>query len=644
MAGRAAAHAEIAALTDDAAGRRLLRVLTCGSVDDGKSTLIGRLLHECGAIFEDQRAALENDSKRYGTTGESVDFALLLDGLEAEREQGITIDVAYRYFATGKCSFIVADTPGHEQYTRNMATGASNSDAAIILVDARKGVLAQTRRHAVICSLLGIRHVVLAVNKMDLVGYAQGVFDRIAADFRSFASPLSFNAVMPIPISARFGDNVIERGRNMAWHAGPALLEHLEAVEIDAAQESLPFRFPVQWVNRPDQGFRGFAGTIASGRIRRGDAIRVARNGAASRIARILAGDEDVEGARAGDAVTLTLGDELDIGRGDLLVPPDHRPEVADQFAAHLIWMSAEPLLPGRSYLMRIGTRWVATTVSSIKHKLDINHLEPRAARILAVNEIGLCNFTTATPVAFDSYESNRETGAFIIVDRYTNETVGAGMIVFGLRRATNIHPEHLAIEKGARAWLKHQRPCIVWFTGLSASGKSTVAKLVEAHLHGTGHHTYMLDGDNVRHGLNNDLGFTDADRVENIRRVGEVAKLFVDAGLIVLCAFISPFRAERQMVRDLVGEGEFIEVFVDTPIEECRRRDPKGLYAKVDQGRLKNFTGVDSPYEPPQHPDLVLRTRDHEADELARVVVEHLRAAGSLQFAEAGGGRDEIK
>jgi bifunctional enzyme CysN/CysC len=626
-----AARADIADIADAGSGRRLLRVLTCGSVDDGKSTLIGRLLHECGAIFEDQLSALENDSRRYGTTGENIDFALLLDGLEAEREQGITIDVAYRYFATDKCSFIVADTPGHEQYTRNMATGASNSDAAIILVDARKGILAQTRRHAVICSLLGIRHVVLAVNKMDLVGHSQDVFDRIAVDFRSFASQLSFRTIVPIPISARFGDNVVARGRNMAWYGGPALLEHLESIEIDAAQESMPFRFPVQWVNRPDQEFRGFAGTVASGRIRRGDPIRVARNGAATRVERIVTADEDVEAASAGDAVTLTLGDELDIARGDLLVPPDRRPEVADQFAAHLIWMSAEPLLPGRSYLMRIGTKWVPTMVSAIKHKLDINHLEPLAARTLAVNEIGLCNFATAVPVAFDSYENNRETGAFIIVDRYTNETVGAGMIAFALRRATNIHPEHLAIEKEARARLKHQRPCIVWFTGLSASGKSTVAKLVEGHLHAAGHHSYMLDGDNVRHGLNHDLGFTDADRVENIRRVGEVAKLFVDAGLIVLCAFISPFQAERRMVRDLVGDGEFLEVFVDTPIEECRRRDPKGLYAKADLGTLKNFTGVDSPYEPPQHPDLVLRTQERDADELAGTVVKHLRTGGWL-------------
>jgi bifunctional enzyme CysN/CysC len=512
-----------------------------------------------------------------------------------------------------------------------MATGASGSDAAIILIDARRGVSAQSRRHAVICSLLGIRHVVLAVNKMDLVDYAQATFDRIVQDFRDFAAQLSFTAVMPIPMSARHGDNVVDASRNMAWYGGPPLLQCLESIEVDAALEALPFRFSVQWVNRPDQEFRGFAGTVASGRVRRGDAVRLAHTGAATLISRIVTADGDLETAAAGDAVTLTLTEDVDVARGDLLVSPDRRPEVADQFAAHLIWMSAEPLLPGRSYLMRIGNRWVPATVSSIKHKLDVNRLEPQVARTLAINEIGLCNLATSVPVAFDPYEVNRETGAFIIVDRYSNETVGAGMIAFALRRATNIHPEHLAIEKQARAGLKHQRPCIVWFTGLSASGKSTIAKLVEAELHRQGHHTYMLDGDNVRHGLNRDLGFTDVDRVENIRRVGEVAKLFVDAGLIVLCAFISPFRAERQMVRDLVGEGEFIEVFVDTPIEECRRRDPKGLYAKADSGALRNFTGVDSPYEPPEHADLVLPTPQHGPEGLARMVVDYLRNGGTL-------------
>ncbi len=631
MAEPAIVPTDLGARPEPALERRLLRVLTCGSVDNGKSTLIGRLLHECGAVFEDQMSALASDSRRYGTTGDDVDFALMLDGLEAEREQGITIDVAYRYFATDRCSFVVADTPGHEQYTRNMATGASNSDAAVILVDARQGLSAQTCRHAVICSLLGIRHVVLAINKMDLVGHAQEVFDEIAAAFHQFATRLSFDTVVPIPISARFGDNVVARGRNMPWYGGPALLECLEAIEIDAARDALPFRFPVQWVNRPNAEFRGFAGTIATGRIRCGDRICLARNGAITRIARIICAAVEVDVAGPGDAVTLTLSDDLDVGRGDLLVAPEQRPDVADQFAAHVIWMSAESLFPGRSYLMRIGTQWVPAMVSSIKHRLDVNRLQPLAARTLSVNEIGLCNLATSAPVAFDSYESNRETGAFIIVDRYSNETVGAGMIAFALRRATNIHLEHLAIEREARARLKHQRPCIVWFTGLPASGKSTVAKYVEAQLHAEGHHTYMLDGDNVRHGLNRDLGFTDVDRVENIRRVGEVAKLFVDAGLIVLCAFISPFDAERRMVRDLVGEGEFVEVFVDTPIEECRRRDPKGLYAKADSGELRNFTGVDSPYEPPVDADLVLRTAGRDADALAREVVERLRATGVL-------------
>jgi bifunctional enzyme CysN/CysC len=631
MAELAIVPTDVAAAPQPALERRLLRVLTCGSVDNGKSTLIGRLLHECGAVFEDQMSALASDSRRHGTTGEDVDFALMLDGLEAEREQGITIDVAYRYFATDRCSFVVADTPGHEQYTRNMATGASNSDAAIILVDARQGLSAQTRRHAVICSLLGIRHVVLAINKMDLVGHARAAFDEIAAAFHRFAMSLSFDTVVPIPIAARFGDNVVARGRNMPWYHGPALLECLEAIRIDAARETLPFRFPVQWVNRPNAEFRGFAGTIATGGIRRGDRICLARNGVVTRIDRIICAALDVDAAGAGDAVTLTLADDLDIGRGDLLVAPDHRPEVADQFAAHVIWMSAEQLFPGRAYLMRIGTQWVPATVSSIKHKLDVNRLQPLAARTLSVNEIGLCNLATSVPVAFDSYESNRETGAFIIIDRYSNETVGAGLIAFALRRATNIHVEHLAIESDARARIKHQRPCIVWFTGLPASGKSTVAKYVEAQLHAEGHHTYMLDGDNVRHGLNRDLGFTDVDRVENIRRVGEVAKLFVDAGLIVLCAFISPFRAERRMIRDLVGEGEFVEVFIDTPIEECRRRDPKGLYAKADSGALRNFTGVDSPYEPPVEADLVLETTGCDADELARRVVDRLRATGVL-------------
>jgi bifunctional enzyme CysN/CysC len=602
-----------------------LRLVACGSVDDGKSTLIGRLLHETGTLFEDERTALEHDSRKYGTTSGEPDYALLLDGLEAEREQSITIDVAYRTFATARRAFIVADAPGHEHYTRNMATGASNADLAVILVDARKGILAQTRRHTAICSLLGIRHVVLAVNKMDLVGYEQTVFERIVGDYEEFAIKLSIAAVVAIPLSARFGDNVTVRSQNTKWYRGQMLLEHLEAVEVEGDPAGLPFRFPVQWVNRPHLDFRGFAGTVASGRVRAGETIVVARSGAAATVRRIVTADGDREEARSGEAVTLTLAEDLDIARGDVLVHPHMRPSVADQLAAHLVWMGDEPLLPGRSYWMRIGTHWVPASVSTIKHKLDVQHLDPLAARTLALNEIGFCNLATAVPVAFDPYKENRAAGGFILVDRYSHQTVAAGMIDFALRRASNIHPEQLAVSKTARAALKRQRPCILWFTGLPASGKSTLAKLVEAKLHAASHHTYMLDGDNLRHGLNHDLGFTAADRVENIRRAGEVAKLFVDAGLIVLCAFISPFRAERQMVRELVGPGEFIEIFVDTPLEECIRRDPKGLYARAGAGDLKNVTGVDAPYEAPERPELRLRTTQSSSEDLADQVIRYL-------------------
>jgi bifunctional enzyme CysN/CysC len=614
-----------------AGGRSLLRFLLCGSVDDGKSTLIGRLLHDVGLIPDDQLAALRRDSQKYGTTAEEIDFALLLDGLEAEREQSITIDVAYRYFATEQRSFIVADTPGHEQYTPNMATGASNADLAVILVDARKGILAQTRRHSTICSLLGIRHVVLAVNKIDLVGYGQDTFDRIVADYLAFAAQLSFGPIVPIPVSARFGDNVAALSRGTTWYSGPPLLEHLESVDVGSDFAEKPFRFAVQWVSRPNLDFRGFAGTIASGRVRRGDAVVVAESGAASTLRRIVTADGEPEEARAGDAVTLVLADEVDVGRGNVLVRPHERPDVADQFAAHIVWMGADPLLAGRSYLMRIGTRWIPASVSMIKYKLDIEHHQRLAARSLALNEIGFCNLATATSVAFDAYADNRETGAFILVDRYSNQTVAAGVISFALRRATNIHLERLAVDKDVRGRQKHQRPCIVWFTGLPASGKSTIARLVESRLHAAGYHTYMLDGDNLRYGLNRDLGFTSADRVENIRRAGEVARLFVDAGLIVICAFISPFRAERRMLRDLVGVDEFIEVFVDTPIEECIRRDPKGLYAKARAGVIRNFTGFDSPYEPPEEPELILRTIEDDAERLAARVTERLRASGHL-------------
>jgi bifunctional enzyme CysN/CysC len=613
----------------DGPTKSLLRFLTCGSVDDGKSTLIGRLLYDTKLILEDQLLSLEKDSRKHGTTGEDIDLALLVDGLEAEREQGITIDVAYRFFSTPRRSFIVADTPGHEQYTRNMATGASNSDAAVILIDARKGVLTQTRRHSYICSLLGIRHVAVAVNKIDLVEFSGERFHHIMGDYFGFAQSLGFASITPIPLSARYGDNVTSRSENMRWYDGPTLLEYLEGVEVDQALAQKPFRFPVQWVNRPNLDFRGFSGTVASGKIQSGDKIVVAASGKESVVTRIVTADGDLPEAKAGDAVTLTLADEIDVARGDVLAKSDARPEVVDQFAAHVLWMSEEAMLPGRSYLLRIGTKYVPARITNLKHKVDVNTLEHIAGKTLGLNEIGLCNIATATPVAFDPYEENRETGAFILVDRFTNATAGAGMITFGLRRATNIHRQDLLVDKNSRARLNAHKPVILWFTGLSGSGKSTVANIVERELHTRGVHTYMLDGDNVRHGLNRDLGFTDADRVENIRRVGEVARLFVDAGLIVLCSFISPFRAERRMVRELVGADEFVEVYVDTPIEECMKRDPKGLYARAKEGKIKNFTGIDSPYEAPENPEVVINTADGTAEDAARRVLEALNARG---------------
>jgi bifunctional enzyme CysN/CysC len=611
---------------DRGGNRQLLRFITCGSVDDGKSTLIGRLLHDSKLIYEDQLAALAKDSEQHGTTGDDIDLALLVDGLQAEREQGITIDVAYRFFSTPRRSFIVADTPGHEQYTRNMATGASTADLAVILVDARKGVLLQTRRHSFICSLLGIRHVVLAVNKIDLVGYDQEIFERIAADYAAFAARLGFAAVVPIPVSARYGDNVTTASSNTPWYRGPTLVAHLETAEVEDEAAARPFRFPVQWINRPNADFRGYAGTIASGRVRR-DAVIVAASGQASRVARIVTYDGDLAEAAAGDAVTITLADELDVGRGDVLAAPNARPEVSDQFAAHVIWMDREPLIPGRSYLARIGTATVAASITTIKHRVDVNTQEHLAAHTLGLNDIGFCNLSTASPVAFDPYAENRKTGAFIIIDRYSNRTVGAGMIAFGLRRATNIHWQPLLIGKTERSALKKQRPAILWFTGLSGAGKSTIANIVEQRLFAAGHHTMLLDGDNVRHGLNRDLGFTEADRVENIRRVGEVAKLMVESGLIVLCSFISPYRAERDMVRALVADGEFIEVFVDTPIDDCVARDPKGLYAKAKAGQLKNFTGVDAPYEPPERAEVHLHTAGRRAEESADEVLDFITA-----------------
>jgi bifunctional enzyme CysN/CysC len=611
--------------SQDAPEQGLLRFITCGSVDDGKSTLIGRLLHDSKLILEDQLATLAADSRRHGTAGADIDFALLVDGLQAEREQGITIDVAYRFFATPRRAFIVADTPGHEQYTRNMATGASNAELAVILIDARKGVLDQTRRHSIICSLLGIRHVVVAVNKIDLVGYDKEIFARIVADYTAFASQLGFSSIAPMPISARFGDNVIDRSPNTPWYRGPSFLKYLEAIDVEGEAADMPFRFPVQWVNRPNLDFRGYAGTVASGRINKGDPVVVAVSGQSSRIKEIVTFDGSPVSAKAGDAVTITLANEIDIARGDVLVSPTARPEVSDQFAAHVIWMDREPLVPGRSYLMRIGTKTLPATVTAIKYKLDVNTRGHLAAHTLALNDIGFCNLSAGVPVAFDPYAENRKTGSFIIIERFSNRTVGAGMIAFGLRRGTNIHWQPLLVGKAERATLKGQRSAVLWFTGLSGAGKSTIANIVEQRLHAAGHHTMLLDGDNVRHGLNRDLGFTEADRVENIRRAGEVAKLMTEAGLIVLCSFISPYRAERDMVRGLVPAGDFIEVFVDTPIEECMLRDPKGLYAKAKAGKIKNFTGFDAPYERPQSPEIHLRAADAPAEELAALVLRIL-------------------
>ncbi|WP_374441113.1 sulfate adenylyltransferase subunit CysN [Stella sp.] len=608
------------------AGRGLLRFLTCGSVDDGKSTLIGRLLYETQVVFEDHIDAVTRASRRHGTTGEDVDLALLVDGLEAEREQGITIDVAYRYFATARRKFIVADTPGHEQYTRNMATGASTADLAVLLVDARKGVLTQTKRHAYIAQLLGIRHVVLAVNKIDLVDFDAARFAEIVDDFRRFAAGWTFATSVAIPLSARYGDNLIAPSRRTPWYDGPPLLDHLETVAIDEDRGGEPFRLPIQWVNRPNLDFRGLSGTIAGGRVRVGDPVVVTASGQGTTVARIVTADGDLAAAEAGQAVTLTFAEEIDASRGDVLTQPDARPEFADQFAAHVVWMHETPLFPGRPYLLKAGTRTVTATVSEIKHRVDVNTLSHLAAKELHLNEIGFCNVSLSAPIAFDPYAANRETGGFILIDRLTNATVGAGMIEFGLRRATNIHWQALDVDKASRSALKGQKPAILWFTGLSGAGKSTIANLVEKKLLADGRHTYLLDGDNVRHGLNRDLGFTEADRIENIRRVAETAKLFVDAGLIVLVSFISPFRSERRMARDLVEPGEFIEIFVDTSIDECRRRDPKGLYAKADRGQIKNFTGIDSPYEPPENAEMRIDTTSDSPEVLATRIVDELR------------------
>jgi bifunctional enzyme CysN/CysC len=605
--------------------KSLLRFLTCGSVDDGKSTLIGRLLSDTRQIFEDQLAALERDSRKHGTTGDDIDFALLVDGLEAEREQGITIDVAYRFFATPKRKFIVADTPGHEQYTRNMATGASTADLAVVLVDARQGVLRQTRRHSIIASLLGIRHIVLAVNKIDLVDFDRAVFDEIVADYAAFSHDLGFQTVAPIPLSARFGDNVSRRSDNMPWYDGPTLIEHLETVPVDEAATELPFRFPVQYVNRPNLDFRGFAGTVASGSVARGDAVVVAKSGTPARVKRIVAQGGDLESAVAGQAVTILLDEEVEVSRGNMLVAPDARPQVADQFTANIVWFDEKPLLPGRSYILRTETDEASATVTELKYRINVNDFAHEATKALALNEVGVCNISTRLPIVFDPFAENRATGAFILIDRMTNATVGAGMVAHSLRRADNIHWQSLDVSKSARADMKGQRPAVFWFTGLSGSGKSTIANLLEKKFHATGRHTYILDGDNVRHGLNRDLGFTDADRVENIRRVAEVAKLMADAGLIVIVSFISPFRAERRVARELMPEGEFVEVFVDTPFEECARRDPKGLYARALKGEIKNFTGVDSPYEPPENPEVHLKTLGQSPERMVEILDQWL-------------------
>ncbi|WP_315920686.1 sulfate adenylyltransferase subunit CysN [Mesorhizobium sp. SP-1A] len=620
--------------------KSLLRFLTCGSVDDGKSTLIGRLLSDTRQIFEDQLAALERDSKKHGTTGDDIDFALLVDGLEAEREQGITIDVAYRFFATPKRKFIVADTPGHEQYTRNMATGASTADLAIVLVDARQGVLRQTRRHTIIASLLGIRHVVLAVNKIDLVGFDRAVFDAIVEDYTAFADGLGFSSIVPIPLSARYGDNVSQRSRRIDWYDGPTLIEHLETVVVDEEAAALPFRFPVQYVNRPNLDFRGFAGTIASGTVAEGDEVAVAKSGKVARVKRIATQDGDLKQAVAGQAVTLVLDEEVEVSRGNMLVAPQARPQVADQFAANLVWFDEQALLPGRSYILRTATDQASATVTELKYRVNVNDFAHEAAKSLALNEVGVVNISTRAPIAFDPFDENRGTGAFILIDRLTNATVGAGMILHGLRRAENIHWQSLDVGKRARADMKHQRPAVFWFTGLSGSGKSTIANLLERKLHATGRHTYLLDGDNVRHGLNRDLGFTDADRVENIRRVAEVARLMADAGLIVIVSFISPFKAERRMARELMTAGEFVEVFVDTPFEECARRDPKGLYARALKGEIKNFTGVDSPYEAPESPEIHLKTLGRSPEEMVEVLDRWLaeRDLAEDQYDDGGG------
>jgi bifunctional enzyme CysN/CysC len=611
--------------------KELLRFITCGSVDDGKSTLIGRLLYETRHVFDDQLAALEADSKKHGTQGEAIDFALLVDGLSAEREQGITIDVAYRYFSSEKRKFIVADTPGHEQYTRNMVTGASTADLAVLLVDARKGVLTQTRRHSYLARLVGVRHFVVAITKMDLAGYDQDIFERISADYGTFAERIGIDDWLAIPVSGLNGDNVVSRSRATAWYEGPSLLEHLDRVLVDAtADAQKPLRMPVQWVNRPSQDFRGFAGQIASGSVAPGDEVRLLPSGRTTRVERIVTAGGDLDQAVAGQSVTVTFADEVDCSRGDVIAAAGKPPEAADQFEATIVWMDEHDLLPGRGYWLKIGTQTVTATVQEPKYEINVNTLDHLAAKTFALNSIGVAEIATDREIVFEPYAAegsspNRVLGGFILIDKLTNATVACGMLHFALRRALNIHRQHLDVSRETHAAIKGQRPAVLWFTGLSGAGKSTIANLVEEKLVARGRHTFLLDGDNVRHGLNRDLGFTEADRIENIRRVGEVARLMADAGLIVLTAFISPFRAERHMVRRMVPEGEFIEIFVDTPLAEAEKRDVKGLYAKARAGELKNFTGIDSPYEPPEAPEIRIDTTKMSADAAAALIVEEL-------------------
>ncbi len=612
--------------------KSLLRFITCGSVDDGKSTLIGRLLYESKMLFEDQLEAVESDSKKFGTQGENIDFALLVDGLAAEREQGITIDVAYRFFSTDHRKFIVADTPGHEQYTRNMVTGASTADVAILMVDARKGILTQTRRHSYLTSLIGIRHIVVAINKMDLVDYSEQTFNQIVEDYRSFAKQTGVEDITVIPMSAFKGDNITEPSPNMPWYHGTTLMGYLETVEIDdERRQHTPFRMPVQWVNRPNLDFRGFSGQLASGTIKPGDKVRVLPSGKESTVARLVTYDGDLEQAVAGQSITITLNDEIDISRGDLLVEATEPAAVAKQFETTIIWMHEEPLLPGRTYLMKVGTKTVSATITDIKYQVNVNTMEHMAAKKLELNGIGVCTVSLDQSIAFDPYKENQDTGGYILIDRLSNYTVGAGLLNFALRRSQNITMQHVDVDKTARSGQKHQKPCIVWLTGLSGAGKSTIANLVEKKLFAMGQHTYLLDGDNVRHGLNKDLGFTDEDRVENIRRISEVAKLMVDAGLIVVSAFISPFRSERDMARHMVDDGEFIEVYINTPLDVAEQRDVKGLYKKARRGELKNFTGIDSPYETPEKAECTLDTTSMTPEECADMVIDYIRERGYI-------------